>query len=243
MRRFILIALFLLAPLFAVTAAEKNVLFVGNSYTMAMARIFAEISKAGGQTGRHEQVTFGGVQLRQHLEKGNAVKLIESAHWDYVILQEQGQTPGLPVGQVKEMMDPAVEKLLAICKTNKAQPLLYCHWAREAGDKANYPDDTYEKSRDRMNATFTRLNREQGITLCQVSNAWDIVKTKHPAINLYAGDRHHPSAAGSYLAACLFYGQIFQVSPQNLPTVKGVDAEQAKILRDVAWEVAQKAKK
>lgn len=161
MRRLFLIALLLFTSLRSVTAAEKNVLFVGNSYTMEMARVFAQLAKAGGKTGRHEQVTFGGVQLRQHLEKGVALKRIQSAKWDYVVLQEQSQTPGLPVEQIKQVMDPAIDQWLTICKTNKATPLLYCHWAREEGDKANYHDDTYEKSRDRLNATFNRLHNEK----------------------------------------------------------------------------------
>jgi PKD repeat protein len=43
-----------------------------------------------------------------------------------------------------------------------------------------------------------------------VGVAWKKVRQDFPGINLYDPDQSHPSVAGSYLAACVFYSNIFK---------------------------------
>jgi hypothetical protein len=48
--------------------------------------------------------------------------------------------------------------------------------------------------------------------------AWDALRREQPSLELfYAGHGSHPSPAGSYLAACVFYATIFHQTPQGLP--------------------------
>jgi hypothetical protein len=55
-----------------------------------------------------------------------------------------------------------------------------------------------------------------GGTVVFAGEAFELCQKRHPEINLYADDRH-PSQAGTYLAACVFYGKIFGRTPVGLP--------------------------
>jgi len=222
-------------PLGAATFGDTNVLFIGNSYSVQMAEIFRRLSRAAGKAGRTDALTPGGLQLKGHLENGDAARKIARGAWTYVVLQEQSQTASFPDDQVRATTDPAVEGFRKLCVTAKAKPLLFWHWAKTQGDRDNFPGDTYEAQRDRLAATFARLAREQGITLVPAGKAWDQVRRDHPDLGLYGPDGSHPSLAGSYLAACVCLGVIH--GPElvaKLPAIPGVRDADAKILRDAA---------
>jgi hypothetical protein len=53
-------------------------------------------------------------------------------------------------------------------------------------------------------------------------------------INLYQTDYSHPSAAGSYLAACTFYASIFHSSPIGLSYLGGLTQSTATFLQNIA---------
>jgi len=68
--------------------------------------------------------------------------------------------------------------------------------------------------------------------LAPAGEAWQLARQTHPEINLYADDRH-PSTAGTYLAACVFYITLFN-KPVTGATSLTLDKSQAKILRQIA---------
>ena len=49
----------------------------------------------------------------------------------------------------------------------------------------------------------------------------------------------HPTLAGTYLAACTFYGALFGTSPVGNPHTAGLDPELAKFLQEAAWETVR----
>ena len=64
--------------------------------------------------------------------------------------------------------------------------------------------------------------------------AWERALKEDPKRVLHSADRSHPSKAGTYLAACVFYAAIFRQSPSGLgyhPWLSGGEATQ---LQDVA---------
>ena len=220
---------------------EWNVLFVGNSYTMNMSALFKSMCSAAGKRGKVDSVVFGGLQLKGHLDRGEAARRIAEGGWDIVVLQEQSQTAAFPVDQAKQVMDPAVAKFKALCADIGATPVLFAHWAKKNGDRDNFPNDTYEADRDRLNVNFERVSTEQGVALIPVGRAWDDVRREHPNIKLYADDGTHPSAAGAYLAACVFYSAFFKEQPTRSPAPPGVNAPDGAILRAAAWAAVTKA--
>jgi len=81
-----------------------------------------------------------------------------------------------------------------------------------------------------------------------VGIAWAEVRRERPSIELFFSDGSHPSAAGSYLAACTLYAALFNRSPVGLPgTISGVpvnpetgapELAQTAVLVDVRPDVA-----
>ena len=74
-----------------------------------------------------------------------------------------------------------------------------------------------------------------------VGLAFAAVAKRYPGITLHASDKRHPSAAGTYLAACVFYAALWQRSPEGLsfPLGAGMDADSAAALQLTAWEVTE----
>ena len=217
--------------------ASANVLFIGNSYTAPVVPVFREFAKAKGKTGRIEAVIANGAQLRKHVEKGDAARLIAEGGWHAVCLQEQSQTPSFPEAQVREETDPAVRALREAAKGKADALVMYEHWARRDGDRRNRADDTHAAQAARLQYSFDRLAREHKLRPAPVGRAWDRVMKDHPEINLYQPDGSHPSPAGAYLAACVLYATIYGESPEGLPATKGVEAAAAKAIQSAVKEV------
>lgn len=53
-------------------------------------------------------------------------------------------------------------------------------------------------------------------------------------IDLWQDDGSHPTVAGTYLAACVFYGVIFGESPRGLSYHDGLTSNEAAYLQSVA---------
>lgn len=85
--------------------------------------------------------------------------------------------------------------------------------------------------------------------MAPVGEAFAACRRQHPDIELFHGDGSHPSAAGTYLAACIFYRVLYNADPRGLPaklsaagkTVANLPKPQAQALQAVAWEIASEA--
>ncbi len=113
-------------------------------------------------------------------------------------------------------------------------------WGRKNGDVSNcaaYPPIcTYEGMQQRlresyMEMAFTNLGR-----VSPVGVAWKRVREEYPEIDLYTPDESHPSYAGSYLAASVFYCSIFQKSCEPSDYIGSLDSTTAGRLRTIASE-------
>jgi hypothetical protein len=67
-----------------------------------------------------------------------------------------------------------------------------------------------------------------------VGYTWLHVHMDHPEVNLWQDDGSHPTAAGTYLAACVFYASIFRRSPDGLSYHGDVSSAEAQILQQEA---------
>lgn len=80
---------------------------------------------------------------------------------------------------------------------------------------------------------FTRL---PPVRCCRRDEAIHHILKQHPEIGLFANDHHHPSPAGTYLAACAFYTVTYGRSPEGLPsTVKDLKAADTGVLQKQAF--------
>jgi hypothetical protein len=106
-----------------------------------------------------------------------------------------------------------------------ARTALYMTWARQHAPQTQRAiTDAYES-----------IGREIGATVIPVGLAWKSFLAKRNFPVLHDKDRSHPTLAGSYLAACVFYAVMFSGSPIDLGVgVDGLPDEDAQLLRQAA---------
>jgi hypothetical protein len=67
-----------------------------------------------------------------------------------------------------------------------------------------------------------------------VGYAWQAALKQNPSLNLWQDDGSHPSEAGTYLAACVFYAVVFRASPEGLSYRNNLSKEGAQALQKIA---------
>ena len=191
----------------------KQVLFIGNSYTAqtkgALLHLFAS---SPHQDAKFEFLTKGGATLQKHLQNPDIPKAIRSGCWDFVVLQEQSQTPALP-GKHGESFQDSVDTFSEIVRKAGATPVLFMTWGRRDGDKRNpevYPD--YDTMQRKLASAYRLAACRNKATLAPVGEAWSLVRKSHPdvGLGLYRNDGSHPSGTGGFLGACVFFRVLFQ---------------------------------
>ena len=181
-----------------------NILFVGNSFTARndLPWLIAQIAAADGRSLTHRLISAGGASLRQHWNKGEATKAIETGGYDYVVLQEQSTLPA----KNAERMAENVRLFDACIRAAGSRTALYMTWARQHAPQ----------TQDAITAAYEDVGRELGATVIPVGRAWQAFVGTHDQPALYDRDGSHPSLAGSYLAACVMYGVLFRRSLTDL---------------------------
>lgn len=220
-----------------------SVLFIGNSYTFAedMPATLAQIAAhdpQGDTELRVRATTRPGEQLAGHWARGEAQKLIGQGHWDYVVLQEYSLWAMVPGAQ--DVSRRYFTKFDEQVRNAGAKSVLFLTWARQAGSPW-YTDPHYSFLRDShyMQAMFTSqthaLAATFGAQVAQVGEYWKLALAQNPALPLYAADGNHPSPAGAYLNALIFYKLFTGHLPEQADwTPPGVTEAQAAILRGIA---------
>jgi hypothetical protein len=92
--------------------------------------------------------------------------------------------------------------------------IFYMTWGRQNGDAFNCASIpavcTYTGMQARLRESYMLFKNDFKTAVAPVGVAWKKVRQDFPGINLYDPDQSHPSVAGSYLAACVFYSNIFK---------------------------------
>lgn len=206
-----------------------KVLFIGNSFTARndVPALIAQLAEARGKQFEHRLIQAGGASLRMHWNKGEAQKAIHETHYDYVVLQEQSTLPlknALRFQENVRLFDQAI-------KDSGAKTALYLTWARQ-----NAPE-----TQAAITTAFTVIGEELGAKLIPVGIAWQNFLRQHSQPLLHDKDQSHPTLAGSYLAACVFFAVLFGESPIGIAsTLKGLTPAEAELLQTTAWASVQK---
>jgi hypothetical protein len=85
-----------------------------------------------------------------------------------------------------------------------------------------------------INSAYLQLATELKVPVAAVGYAWWFVRQDHPEISMWQDDGSHPTAAGTYLAACVFYASIFRQSPVGIGFHGGLSDRDATTLQDEA---------
>jgi len=190
----------------ALIGEGRRVLFIGNSLTYwndlpLIAQSLAD--SAGGASLAVMVVAFPDFNLDDHLAEGTAQRAIARGEWEVVVLQ-QGPS-SLPENRAQ--LRAAVGALNDEIRAVGATPVLYSVW----------PSDTRRADFDRAIESYTLAAQDVNGILFPVAAAWLAAWRRDPTLALYSPDGLHPSAAGSYLAALVMYGVLYDRSPVGLP--------------------------
>ena len=162
-----------------------------------------------------------------HWNRGQAQEEIQLTKFDFVVLQEQST---LPIKNPKRTHEN-IKLFDEVIKLSGAKTALYLTWARQ-----NAPE-----TQQAITNTYTSLGEEIGATIVPVGIAWKDFLAKHQQPVLYDKDMSHPSIAGSYLAACVFFGVFFNESPAGISSeIKGLSPAHAELLQAKAWDTINK---
>jgi hypothetical protein len=205
-----------LAPHRGSTAQNvMRILFIGNSYTYVnnLPGLLMELSKQEPNPVDAEMVAEGGAMLENHWQAGKALAAIQRTRWDYVVLQEQSTFGAAQtVNGIDQIGDPAsfytyARRFDEAIRADGAKTLFFMTWARQ-----NAPQNQAV-----LTSAYQHIARELGAAAAPVGLAWQRALSLNPALALHQDDGSHPDAAGSYLAACVFYATLYGKSPVGLP--------------------------
>lgn len=92
---------------------------------------------------------------------------------------------------------------------------------------------------DLLLSAYRKAATDDGAVLVPVGEAWRSARASYPSIVLFQSDGSHPSVAGTYLSACVFYVALTgHAVPSSAAVPGGVDPGDATHLRAVALAVA-----
>lgn len=214
-------------PLHVDVASSRDdalrILFVGNSHTFVndLPGTFGSLAHAG-DPGRGlvvKDVVAGGVDLAWHLQNGEAAKAIRAERWDWVVLQEQSLEPTY----APALYEQSVRSFDAIIRAAGAKTAIYELWPRREGQDPAALDAIYRRVADEVHAL-----------LVPVGPAWLRAERGDPSLVLYKPDGYHPSRAGTYLAACVFYEALLGREAAGLPDLAMVAPRAARELQRAA---------
>ncbi|HEX7592325.1 MAG TPA: SGNH/GDSL hydrolase family protein [Candidatus Limnocylindrales bacterium] len=215
-------------------ASCTRVLFLGNSYTYVndLPGTFGKLANSAGRQVEVAVVANGGETLADHAASTDSTGRIASEHWNYVVLQEQSETPASSSG-AQYYMYPAARTLAARAEGVGATPMFFMTWAHRDGlPSAGLPD--YKSMQTSINSNYLAIATELHVPVAAVGYAWWFMRQDHPEITMWADDGSHPSPAGTYLAACVFYASIFRTSPVGIAFHGGLSDRDAGTIQDEA---------
>ena len=181
-----------------------KILMLGNSFTY-----YNNLDQLiAGLTGWDvHRITRGGAFLFQFLNPQDELnqkmnEALKSTKWDYVVLQEQSNTPALR----PTLFHASVSKLCELIRENGAQPVLYATWAyREGSKKLATVGMNYQEMAEKLYNAYHKAAKDNNTLTADVGEAFSAVRG---TITPYAADDYHPSEAGSAMAAALIIQSI-----------------------------------
>lgn len=239
-----LILFLIFSGLFA-HSQTKSVLFLGNSYTAVnnLPALTADLAISVGDTLIYDSNTPGGYTLQAHSTNTTSLDKIRIKQWDFVVLQEQSQRPAMRIEQVTRNVFPYAQLLDSINLASNpcGETMFYMTWGRKNGDASNCenwpPVCTYSGMDSLLHLRYMMMANSNLAVTSPVGAVWHYIRDHFPEIELYSQDESHPSAAGSYAAACSFYTAIFHKDPTLILNNSSLTPENAATIRQATKTV------
>ena len=206
------------------TQPETRILFIGNSYTSYNGGIDKRL-EALSPSIETARVAAAGYTLEDHWNDGKALRRIREGGWDFVVLQEQSQTPVSD----RESFYGFSRQFDAEIQAAGAKTVLLMTWERPDSVGFGFTTASLASAYDSVGAKLGALVAPAGLAFAQSLS-------ERPDLILY-GEDGHPTTYGTYLAACVIYGTISRETPVGNPySGKGINAETSAYLQQIAAE-------
>ncbi|MCG8673397.1 MAG: hypothetical protein MI867_28670 [Pseudomonadales bacterium] len=215
-------------PAYSTSENTTRILFVGNSYISwnSLPGIFGSLAKAKGKKVVVKGYTMGGYKFENHRKSDVLLNALKSEKWDYVVLQNQSQTPGFkPYDVISKSLPNAIALSKAIrAGSPEAKIVYFVTWGRKNGDSMNcryYPKVCdFHGHTAALREGYGIYQKATGGILADVGQSWLSVMNDSNASStlrdLWGEDGSHPSYRGSYLAANTIYASIFNESTHGI---------------------------
>ena len=224
-RIFLIVGVLVLLGGTSAFARPLDVLFVGNSYVYVnnLPEVFARVTIGAGLESPHVTVHApGGQTLAGATANAELLKIMEQ-RFDVIILQEQSQIPA------KAEVDLRVRRsFLDACRwlsghVHQHYPntrfVLYQTWARHLSAWTTQPKEVEgcganpDEMQMRLSRWYAEAGQLIGARVAPVGDAWRAnYHDAHPLM-LHVADGSHPSPAGTYLAALVLVGAVYDSAP------------------------------
>jgi len=215
---FILFISFGLAANNDTNLSNKNILFVGNSYLYYndslhnhVKRMAIERFPSYEEKFIYKSSTISGARSWHH----NFKHLLESKNlgvnesFDLLILQGGSAEPLSKNSRV--IFKNTVKEVNEIAKGYGTKLALYMTHAYVA------PDKRYEANMiNKISSLYINAAKENNVKVIPVGIGFENAYKENPNIQLHNLDGTHPSLLGTYLAACIVYGVLYDDSPVGI---------------------------
>ena len=206
-------------------ARPLEVLFIGNSYVYVnnLPEVFARVAAGAGQESPHVTMYApGGQTLAGACVNATLLKILEQ-RFDVVILQEQSQIPAMAEGDIRLRRSSLDAGRKLSNQIRQRYPgtkvVLYQTWARHLSAWTTQPKEVEacganpEEMQKRLSRWYAEAGRLIGARVAPVGDAW--LANYHDAhpVMLHAADGSHPAPAGTYLAALMLVGAVYDIAP------------------------------
>ncbi len=209
----------------------KNILFIGNSYTYynnslhnALRNLIRSSDLDARYPGRLKAMTISGAKLADHAPAIKAI--VEAEKWDAVVLQGNSME-AIDKDSIR-LFQRAIRSFDEVIDESGAETVLFMTWASD-------DDPAHTTS---LNRSYTLIGNHVKALVVPVGLAFEKANQEYPGIDLRRSDKKHPTTAGTYLAACVFYSALYQKSPEGLafPASTTLNETKAANLQKVAWD-------
>ncbi|MEN0613460.1 DUF4886 domain-containing protein [Klebsiella indica] len=155
--------------------------------------------------------------------------------WDVVILQGNSTETISKKESTRQNFIESATKMADMAHQAGSKVVYFMTWA-----KRDKPEDI-----QKLAESYISIAQKTGGYVAPVGLAFEKARKTHPEINLYYQDGVHPSLAGTYLAACVFFATLYNQSPVGgaLPVDTDMTPATAKALQQIAWETVSEFQK
>ena len=145
-----------------------------------------------------------GKSLAWHWTQGSALQVLHGDRWDDVVLQDDNDQ----ILQKPHMFELFVHRFSEEIGRIGARTILYVTWPPQ--DRPNIAPAIFH--------AYEEVSARAAATVAPVGVAWRRSLKERPNLALYQQDKIHPTPAGTYLAACVFYKTLLDRTPVGLPS-------------------------